>query len=68
MSKYRVTLTSTASITVYVEAEDKEEAIEAAFEQAPYEVCHQCSGYNENYNLELGEWDFPEQDWAAVEV
>lgn len=44
MSKYRVTMFFTASKTVVVEAETKEEAIETAeVEESWISLCHQCA-------------------------
>lgn len=56
MSMYRVRLVRTASAVFDVEADDEDQAIEAAFEQAPAGLCHQCA-----QTVELaGEWALPE--------
>lgn len=47
MAKYRAYLVTEASANVEVEADSEEEAIEKAFEEAPY-ACHQCP--------EIGDW------------
>lgn len=47
MGTYRVYLVTEASASVEVEADSEEEAIERAFEEAPY-ACHQCP--------EIGDW------------
>lgn len=62
--KYRVYLSTGASMTVTVEVDDnldpdkaKEEAIEKAFNAAPSGVCAQCSGWGQPWGLNLGEWE-----------
>jgi hypothetical protein len=64
MSKYRVYLSTGASMTVTVEVDDDldpddaiEQAIEKAFDEAPQGVCAQCSGWGQSWGLDLGEWD-----------
>ena len=52
MAKYRVYLVTEASASVEVEADSEEEAIEKAFENAPYS-CHQCP--------EIGDWALPSE-------
>ena len=47
MGTYRVYLVTEASASVEVEADSEEEAVERAFEEAPY-TCHQCP--------EIGDW------------
>ncbi len=56
MPKYRVYLQTVASVSIEVEAEDKEAAIDAAFEEVPSGVCAQCSGWGQKWGLDLGEW------------
>lgn len=73
MSKFRVTLITTASASIEVEADDRDDAIDAAFEKVP-SICAKCGGWGEDYGLELGDFDVPtdedgkEADWAAEEV
>lgn len=55
MAKYRVTLTTEASFTTEVEANDENEARELAFEEAPYALCHQEP-------VEIGDWGVYEDD------
>jgi hypothetical protein len=63
--KYRVYLTTTASATLDVEVPDdlgedeaREQAIEEAIQEAPSGVCASCSGYGQEWSLELGgDWD-----------
>lgn len=64
MAKYRVFLATGASLSVTVEVDDdldvdeaRESAIEKAFEEAPSNVCAQCSGWGKRWSLDLGEWD-----------
>lgn len=65
MPKYRVTMNTQAWAYVTVEAGDEDEAIDLAFNEPP-DICAQCSGWNEDYTLELGEWDAAED--VPVEV
>lgn len=66
MPKYQVTLQTVASAYMTVEAEDLEEAIVAAMEDAPF-ICAQCSGFGQSWSLELGEWDIDDSlDSEAV--
>lgn len=62
--KYRVDLTAYASFTVTVEVDDnldeqeaREAAIDAAFDQAPADLCHQCAGWRQPWSLDLGDWN-----------
>lgn len=64
MEKYRVYLVTEASASVTVEADSEEEAIEKAFENAPYS-CHQCP--------EIGDWTllsemYPEQFKSSDDI
>jgi hypothetical protein len=57
MPKYRVSLSTNAWVTVTVEADNAEAAIEEAYQDAP-NLCAQCSGWGRNFSLELGdEWE-----------
>lgn len=68
MPKYMVNFVATASMTITVEAEDAEAAIEAAHEDAPTGVCAQCSGWGQDFSLDLsGEWELSEYE-PVVEV
>lgn len=63
MAKYRVYLQTGASVAVTVEISDdlseddaREQAIEKAFEEAPSSsLCIHCSGYGQNWSMDLGE-------------
>lgn len=57
LAKYVVLLNTTASAAVEVEAEDVEEAIEKAFENAPYS-CHQCP--------DIGDWDLASDLYSFI--
>jgi hypothetical protein len=57
MPKYIVWFTTVASTSISVEAENKEAAIDAAYECEFPTICAQCSGWGRDFNLELGdEW------------
>ena len=53
MPKFRVYLINTASYVAEVEAEDEDEAINLAFEEAPYE--------NISNDFELADWYLPSE-------
>jgi hypothetical protein len=63
--KYRVYLQTIASFSMEVEVDDdldqqaaKEAAIEAAYDEAPNNVCAQCTGWGQKWSLDLGgEWE-----------
>jgi len=61
MPKYRVYLTTTASATVYVEAENPDDAIDLAYEEGPAGICAHCSGWGQNWSVDLGEWGTDDQ-------
>ena len=59
MSKYRVYLQTTASMSVLVEAENRDEAVTKALDEYDSTTpCHQEP-------FELGDWDVPTEDWAV---
>jgi hypothetical protein len=70
MARYRVHMEAVASYFIEVEAEDEDAAVEAAYEEAPG-ICAQCSGWGQQYGMDLGEWELaendPEYDFYAVE-
>lgn len=49
MAEYQVHFLQTVSISVTVEADDPEDAIEKAFDEAPSGVCAQCSGWGQQW-------------------
>lgn len=62
MKKYYVTLETTASMSVVVEADNEEEAIDKAMEEhLPITPCHMEP-------FSLGDWDVPNTKWAVEEV
>lgn len=52
MPKYAVHFTGTASTTVEVEADSKEEAEEKAYDALPAGICAQCSGWRQTWSQE----------------
>jgi hypothetical protein len=60
VSTYRVYLVATASATVKVEADDPEQAIERAFEEAPGGLCYSCTRDYDIGDLQLSSEMFPE--------
>ena len=74
MAKYLITLETTASAYIEVEADSKEAAVELAFERAPG-ICASCSGWSTpGVSMDLGEFDVPhdrdgnEADYAVEEL
>ena len=58
MAKYQVVFQSAAEVYVTVEASDPEEAIDLAYDHIPDDVCAQCSGWGQDYTLDIGDsWD-----------
>lgn len=73
--KLTVFLTTEASFVIDVEVPDgldkeaaEEKAIELAYDEAPHEVCAQCSGWRQPWSLELGEWEPNDGEDGAVTV
>lgn len=69
---YRVHLRQTVSCAVTVEAEDEEAAIEHAVQAAPTTLCASCSGWGEQWSMDLsGEWETDrlpgKDDTSAIE-
>lgn len=61
MSLYRVELVRTDSYSVEVEADDPDQALEMAYEDAP-SLCAHCSGMGSGTkgSVDEGEWMVPE--------
>lgn len=57
MPSYTVDFTTTASVTVKVEADDPDSAIDFAYDEMPAEICAQCSGWGRNWSKEEGEYE-----------
>jgi hypothetical protein len=55
--KYRVNFRTLASMSVLVDAEDEDAAVDVAFTRVPHGVCAQCSGWSEEWSLDMGEWN-----------
>ena len=55
--KYRVPLVSRAFATVTVEADSEDEAIDAAFNGELPWLCGQCTGWGQDWSLELTDWE-----------
>ena len=47
MSLYRVNLTQTVSAVIDVEADNEDDAIDSAHEQAPNSLCNHCANHVE---------------------
>jgi hypothetical protein len=62
MAKYTVYLTTVASTSVEVEADDPGDALEKADSSYMPQICAQCSGWGKNFSLELGD------EWAPTDV
>jgi hypothetical protein len=56
VSRYRVHLQTVASFSIEVDADDEDAALDVAFEEAPNDLCAQCSGWGSRYSMDLGEW------------
>lgn len=61
MPMYRVYLQANADLTIKVEADDPEDAIEKAFEESPSGVCAGCSGWGQKWGLDIGEFELVEE-------
>ena len=59
--KYRVHFETVAGATVYVDAQNEDEAVKKACEELPYSMCASCSGWGRSYSMEMGEWDLIEE-------
>lgn len=55
MPNFTVYFEGHADAYVRVEAEDISEAIDKAYDQVPYGVCAQCSGYGQNWGLDISD-------------
>ncbi len=62
MPRYRVHLQTIASVSLEVEATDKDEAYDLAAGRTP-SICGQCSGWGRDYSLDLNDdWEIPGDD------
>lgn len=62
MPKYRLFFNTGATASATVEAESLDEAIDEAHEVIPREVCAQCSGWGQDWSLDLGDFEFDEDE------
>jgi hypothetical protein len=65
MPKYQVLLSTVTSITIDVEADDPEAAIEAAIDQGTDGLCHQCAGYRRDFSRDEGDELEPDAVYLA---
>lgn len=61
MPKYRVNFQTVASMSITVEADNEGDAIDKAYEGIPSGVCTQCGGWDQNWSLDLGEFETIDQ-------
>ena len=67
MTKYRVNFETGASLTITVEAEDPDLALDKAYEGLPGGICAQCSGWGGQWDLDLGDWQALDEAPEVVE-
>lgn len=67
MAKFIVYLTTTASTSVKVDAEDSEDAVEKAYDAGLPTICAQCSGWGSGVGLDLSDvWEVSEvEEWEG---
>lgn len=53
MPKFKVRFQPTADLVVRVEAEDYDQAIDKAYEGKPSGICAHCSGWREDFTLDV---------------
>lgn len=58
MATYRVQIPKVIWLSIRVESDDEEAAIEEAFQEAPG-LCAQCTGWRTN-------WSIDEDDWGGI--
>jgi hypothetical protein len=68
MGRYRVYLPTTASCVVEVDADDEDDAVDLAIDEAPAHLCAQCeSSRYGSIGVELsGEWDADKAEVEAI--
>lgn len=67
MPKYLITLEATASAYIEVDADNEEDAVDRAFENAPG-ICAQCSGWGTpGVSMDLGEFDLANENGKEAE-
>ena len=72
--KYRVHFETVASLSVTVEIPDDtdpddihEVAIDTAYNEIPGGICAQCSGWGQDWNFDIGEYDLA-KDFNGREI
>lgn len=61
MTTYRVYLQQMAGTAVTVEADDEDQAIDKAYDNAPSGLCAQCAGFGQSPGIDLsGDWQLDE--------
>ena len=61
--KYRVSMETGAWMSITVEADDPDEAIERAYEEIPGDICAHCSGWGQTWSRELSDdWQVSKND------
>jgi hypothetical protein len=66
VTRYRVELRATLYAFVTVEADSEDEAIDMAYDEAPGEICAQCSGWGREYSIDQDDWQRP--DDASIRI
>lgn len=57
MAKYAVSMEETCWVTVYVEADSEDEALEKGYEAAPDGICAHCTGWGTEWGRDHeGPW------------
>jgi hypothetical protein len=62
MPKYQVAMHATIGLYVTVEADSEEAAINAAYEEAPGDICAQCSGWGQSWSKEESDYEVDEDE------
>lgn len=57
MPKFTVHMEASIGVSVTVEAEDVEAALEACYDEVPRSICAQCSGWGEDWGKDEGEYE-----------
>lgn len=57
MPQYTVDFTATTSVTVKVEADDPESAVDLAYDGLPQGICAKCSGWRQDWTKEEGVYE-----------
>jgi hypothetical protein len=58
MPEYRVHMSGVVSFSVLVVADDPDEAIDKAYQERSPGICAQCSGWRQNWSLEIpDDWE-----------